>query len=214
MTSGLLKNNPVIVLGMALPFVIVPTLTLKNGVMMSFIIFAATVPAALVAPLLRNRLPMLYRVMFFAVLSMLFVMGAALLLTDYPVQLDALGIYLPLAALNSMMLDLCVMRPRQTVIAAAVDSVMMCLGFALVACGISAVREVLSARTIWDIPFGVYPIRVVGVTMPFFGFILIGFLNALCRSIDRAMVRGMLSRGAQQQSAPEEGALQKAGDGR
>lgn len=193
-TSGLIKNNPVVALGMALPFVIVPTLNLKSGLLISVFILAATVPAATLAPVLHKKMPTPYLVPCYALLAMLGVIAAQLLLRRQAVLLDSLGLYIPLAAVNSIMLDLTVAHPRQTPQHGLRDAVIMCLGFTIVACGIGAVREVLGSRTIWGVPFGLYPIRMVGVTLPFFGFILLGFLNALCRSVDRGIVNGMLLR--------------------
>ena len=194
-TSGLIKNNPVVALGMALPFVIVPTLNLKSGLLISVFILAATVPSAAIAPALHKKVPMPYLVPGYTLLAMLGVIAAQLLLRRQAVLLDSLGLYIPLAAVNSIMLELTVVSPRKTPQRGLRDALIICMGFALVACGIGAVREVLGSRTIWDVPFSLYPIRMVGVTLPFFGFILLGFLNALCRSVDRAVVNGMLSRG-------------------
>ncbi|HWP50700.1 MAG TPA: Rnf-Nqr domain containing protein [Clostridia bacterium] len=194
-TSGLIKNNPVVALGMALSFVIVPTLNLKSGLLISIFIFAATVPAATIAPLVHKKIPALYLLPCYTLLAMIGVIMAQLLLKRQAVLLDSLGLYIPLAAVNSIMLDLTVVNPRKTPWRGLQDAVVICLGFALVACGIGAVREVLGSRTIWGLSFGLYPIRMLGVTLPFFGFIILGFLNALCRSVDRAVVNSMLSRG-------------------
>ncbi len=193
-TSGLIKNNPVVALGMALPFVIVPTLNLKSGLLISVFILAATVPAATIAPVAHRKIPVLYLVPCYTLLAMAGVIAAQLLLRRQAVLLDSLGLYIPLAAVNSIMLDLSALHPRKTPWRGCQDAVAICLGFALVACGIGAVREVLGSRTIWGMPFGLYPIRMVGVTLPFFGFITLGFFNALCRSVDRAVVTGMLAR--------------------
>ena len=179
---------------MALPFVIVPALNLKSGFLISLFIFVATVPAAALAPALHKRVALPLLVPCYALLAMVGVIAAQLLLRRQAVLLDGLGLYIPLAAVNSIMLELTVVHPRLTPRRGLGDGLILCLGFALVACGIGAVREVLGSRTIWDIPFGLYPIRMVGVTLPFFGFILLGFLNALCRSVDRGIVNGMLAR--------------------
>lgn len=200
-TSGLIKNNPVVALGMALPFVIVPTLNLKSGLLISIFIFVSTVPAATLAPAVHKKIPALYLVPCYTLLASAGVIVAQLLLRRQAVLLDGLGLYIPLAAVNSIMLDLTAVNPRKTPLRGLRDAVVICLGFTLVACGISAIREVLGNRTIWGVPFGLYPIKMVGVTLPFFGFIILGFLNALCRSVDRAVVNGMLARGP----APERG---------
>lgn len=178
---------------MALPFIIVPSLSLKSSVMMSAFIFAATVPCAVIAPMLKKKVPVVYLVPLYSIISMCFVLLTRVMFGGYAVLLDSLGLYIPLAAVNSIMLELSAINPRKTAQKGFCDAVMMCMGFALVSCAVGALREILGNRTIWDIPFGIYPIKLNGVMMPFFGFIMIGFFNALCRSIDRAYVRRILA---------------------
>lgn len=191
-TSGLIKNNPVAVLGIALPFIIVPCNSLKAAVLMSAFLFAATVPCAIFSSLIKGRIKTAYLVVCCTVMAMGFVMLTKRAISGYAVLLDAMGLYIPLAAVNSMMLEMSVFSPRDNWIKALCDSVLMCMGFSLVACSIGAIREILGNQTIWDVPFVVYPVRMVGVGLPFFGFIMIGFLTAICRSFDRILTRLML----------------------
>lgn len=190
--SGILRNNPVLALGLALPLAIVPV-TLKSGVAISAVVLAATLlPAALAAPVGR-RFPVWLRAPFFGLLSMLCVLLVRRYLLHFPVLLGELGVYVPLAAANSMTLELLgnLSEKPSAVLRGALS---MCLGFALVVCGVSALREIFGNRTIWDLPFGIYPIKISGVALPFFGFILLGFLGALLRSIDRGISRMLLRR--------------------
>lgn len=179
-------------MGIALPFVIVPCYSLKSALVMSVFLFAATVPCALFSSFMKTKLKTAYLAACCAALAMCFVMMTKFALRGQAVLLDALGLYIPLAAVNSMMLETSVFSPSENWKNALKQSVLMCLGFALVACLIGAAREILGNQTIWDIPFKLYPIKMVGVKLPFFGFIMIGFITAICRSIDRALVRMML----------------------
>lgn len=179
-------------MGMALPFVIVPCSSLKSAVVISVFLFMATVPCAVFSSLAKHKLKVAYLVACCAVLSMCFVMLTKFALRGQAVLLDSLGLYIPLAAVNSMMLEMSVFSPRDDWKAALNNSILMCMGFALVACMIGAAREILGSQTIWDIQFKLYPVKMVGVRLPFFGFIMIGFLTAICRSVDRILVRMML----------------------
>lgn len=189
---GILEHNPVLALGLALPLAIVP-ITLKSGVAISFVMLAATLPPVAAAALVGRRVPAWLRAPAFGFLSMLCVQLARMALLRYPVLLGELGIYVPLAAANTVMLELtaaCAKPPLR----ALREVLAMCAGFALVVCGVSALREILGNRTIWDLPFALYPIRMSGVTLPFFGFILLGFLGALLRRIDGTIIRILLQR--------------------
>ncbi len=190
-TSGLLKNNPIIALGLTLPFVIVPTLSLKGGLMMSAFLAAATIPSATLAPLLGKKLAPLLALPCYGVISMTFVLLLRYFLAGQAALLDGLGVYLPIAAMNGMMLDLALLHPRKRVGTALRDSVMMCLGFTLVACFVAVLREFFGSGSLWGIPVAV-PIRVRGLALPFAGFILIGFLSALFRRLDNIIIGRML----------------------
>lgn len=190
--SGILENNPVLALGLALPLAIVP-INLKSGVAISAVMLVATLPPAAAAAVVGQRIPAWLRAPVFGLLSMLCVLLARAYLLRYPVLLGELGIYVPLAAVNTILLGL-TSAPQKPPAPALRDALAMCVGFALVVCGVSALREIMGNRTIWDLEFGLYPIRMVGVTLPFFGFILLGFLSALFRSINRGITRSMLRR--------------------
>lgn len=190
-TSGLLKNNPVVSLGLTLPFVIVPTLSIKSGLMISAFLAAATIPPALLAPVLNRKLQPIFSLPCYGALSMACVLLLRFCLSGKALLLEDLGVYVPLAAFNGMMLELALLHPRRKVSAALHDSVMMCLGFLLVAVFISALREFFGSASLWGIPIGA-PIRIRGLVLPFSGFILIGFLSALFRRVDHLIVGRML----------------------
>jgi len=191
-TTGLIKDNPVVALAMTLPFIIVPAVNLKSSFIISVFIMAATVPCAMIAPLLKDKIKDIYTVPLYSVIAMLAVIALKANLKEYAVIFEELGIYLWLTAVNSIMIQLSAVNPRKTVFKGFKDAMMMCLGFAAVCCFIGAAREVLGNKTIWDNPFEIYSVRIIGVTLPFFGFIMIGFINAFFRSIDRSITRLLL----------------------
>ena len=57
LTSGIIKNNPVLGMGLALPFVVIASTSLKRGAVMSIIMLFATVPTVFAAYFLRKVLP-------------------------------------------------------------------------------------------------------------------------------------------------------------
>ncbi len=178
---------------MALPFVIVPAVNLKSSVVISLFIFAATIPCAVIAPLIKDKIKSVYALPFYCTIAMIIVTVCRLNLGSHAVMLEELGIYVWLTAINSIMVKLSAFEPRANSLKGFKDAVMMCFGFSLACCFVGAAREILGSGTIWDKPLELYPVRLIGVTMPFFGFIMIGFVNAFFRSINRAALRGMLT---------------------
>jgi len=192
-TTGLIRNNPVAVLGMALPFIIVPAADTKSALMISAFITLVTVPCAVLASVFKYRIKPVIAVPFYSLLAMFIIMALKSSIHGYGLMFDELGVYIPLISLNSIMLDISATNPRANCKKAAWDAIMLCLGFTLVCCLIGTVREILVSHTVFGREVKIYPIRLYGVSLPFFGFILIGFITAFFRSLDRLIQRIMLS---------------------
>lgn len=192
-TTGLISNNPVAVLGMALPFIIVPATDTKSAFMISAFIASATIPCAVLASVLKDKIKAVIAVPFYSLLAMFIIIALKASIDGYSRMFDDLGVYIPLIALNSIMLDISATNPRSNWKKAAADAIMLCAGFALVCCLIGAIREMLLMHSVLGVEIKVYPIRLYGVSLPFFGFILIGFITAFFRSLDRLIQRIMLS---------------------
>ena len=190
-TSGLLKNNPVVALGMTMPFVIVPTLSLRAGLLMSAFLAAATIPSAVLASLVGRKIPPLFSLPFYGAVSTGCVLLLRFCVSGQALLLEDLGVYVPLAAFNGMMLELALVHPRRRASDALHDAVMMCFGFLLVAAFLSALREFLGSGSLWGVPLTA-PNRIRGLVLPFSGFILIGFLSALFRRVDSIIIGRML----------------------
>lgn len=73
---------------------------------------------------------------------------------------------------------------RHVYYAALVDGAGCALGFAVVICLGSAVREVLWRGALWDIPLGIGG-GIPGVQYVFAGFILLGFFSAAAQAAAR-----------------------------
>ncbi len=204
-TSGILKDNPVFALGIGLPFVIAPSVSLKNGVAISILFLAATLPCVVIAAFVGKKPPVLARMPLYALISIVFVTLAAVPLGRWPSIRADLGIYIPLTAVNTLMLEMAARHPAKSPLSALRASLVNWAGFAVVACSVSAVRELLGNRTLWEAPAALLPIRFTGVSLPFFGFILLGFFAALFRNIDRAF-KGSLIREREMKIEEERGA--------
>lgn len=190
-TGGLLKGNAVLVTGMALPFVVVPTVTLKAGVAISVAVTVSLVSAMIAASLVGNRLPQWARIAVsvnVSMLSIFLIYPLAGLLS--PQIYDAMGIYLALAALNTMVL----VRTESYAVNhvwyhSALDGLRYGGGFSLVALILSAVREFLGQGALWG--HVISPLRLPAVQMVFFGFIAVGFTAAAANGLRRLLMRAL-----------------------
>jgi len=123
----------------------------------------------------------------------------------FPILLDYLGVYLPLAAANMMLVT--IIRPAESKAFAEAlrETVFQWIGFTLVMCLLAVVREVITFHTIWDMPVSVSVMRIGGAALPCFGFILLGLLAALARKLGRIRERQLLARGMMISAVRREG---------
>jgi len=123
-TTGLFKDNPVIVLAMALPFIIVPAVNLKSAVAISLFIFAVTVPCAVLAAIIKDKVKTVYAIPLYCTVAMVIVTVLRLSLKAHAVMLEELGIYIWLTAINSIMVKLSASEPRDNWFTGLKDAVM------------------------------------------------------------------------------------------
>ena len=192
-TAGLFKENPVFALAMTLPFIIVPAVSLKSAVVMCLFIFVSTVPSAVVATLVKDKVKSIYAIPLYCVIAMLAVTLLRIKLKSHAVILEEIGIYIWLTAINSIMIKLSATKPRKKWVDGLKDAVMMCLGFSMACCFVGAIRELLVSKTIWGNPVSFAKTQLIAGEMPFFGFIIIGFACALFRSFSGAITYGLFS---------------------
>lgn len=188
-TRGLFRRNAVLTAGMALPFAVMPTTSLQNGLALSLAILCAVVSAMVAASLLADKVPGWLRTAICVNISMV----AVLLL--YPVVgllspqiYDSLGIYLPLTAVNTMVLVRteafgCNHRWYES----ALDGVTYSCGFAVVALILSALRELWGSGSLFGHVFAVAKFPAVLAT--FSGFLLLGLLAAASGALRRQLIK-------------------------
>ncbi len=191
-TSGIFHNNPVLVLGLGLPFAVIASTTLRRGVLMSAVVFAVSLMGFFVSRALK-RTGETCRV----VVTCLFCISALTVVAVsgiFPVLIDDLGLYLPLAAANMMLVT--AIRPAEIgdFRRALNETILSCLGFTLVMCLLSAFREFVALHTLWDVPVRFNAVAISGAGLPCFGFILLGVLAAFSRKLDRGVSALLISR--------------------
>lgn len=187
--AALLEKNPVLVLGLDLPFIIVTSVSLKAAAAMSlelFIIHMGTVVAALATcRFLKDWMRPLANV---AVSTLIMAFSRILVVALFRGATDSLGMYLYLMAVNGMTIVQCAAITGESKIYPVISSAFMnTLGFAAAMFAAALFREYFGFGTFWGIPV-VGPFRLSGMAAPFFGFILAGFLLAGTRFLNKRLL--------------------------
>lgn len=187
-----MDKNPVLVLGLDLPFVIAASIGLRYAAALSLEMLIVHIGTMLAAAFIRRWLSGWQRYMAnMAASTLLMVFARFLLFSVSPMReiflgvSDTLGIYIYLLAVNGMtLMQAGSMRGNVKPGPVLVSAVMNALGFAITVMGVSLLREYFGAGTLWDVPVP-SPIRLSGLLAPFSGFIVMGFLLAGARFFNK-----------------------------
>lgn len=184
-TAGIFVDNAVtnnIVLFQALGLcpIIAAGTTLKNGVALTVCAAVILLPLSFIVSLLGERLPKWLRPAVYVVIGSLLMVGAAYVMeTSISPELYAkLYLFIPLMAVNMLYTRSGGMTTVIYPLATIADALGSTVGFGIVICLISALREITISSTLWDVPLG-YTVSLPEVAAPFAAFILLGFLSAL-----------------------------------
>lgn len=186
--DGIFGRNPVLCCGLALPFAVMVTTSLRSSVSISILLACSLIPTVLLASLVGRFLPSWFSPVVYTLFTMVVVVACVpLILPISPEVADSLGIYVPILSVNTILLTLCARyeRPADRPVMALVDAVAYSLGFALAMCLIAFFRELLGAGSLWGVPVPL-PFKAEGVQIAFAGFIAVALFSALVRFLRRA----------------------------
>ena len=172
--DGIFGRNPVLCCGLALPFAVMVTTSLRSSVSISILLACSLIPTVLLASLVGRFLPRWFSPVVYTLFAMVVVVACVPLI-------------LPILSVNTILLTLCARyeRPADRPVMALVDAAAYSLGFALAMCLIAFFRELLGAGSLWGVPVPL-PFKAEGVQIAFAGFIAVALLSALVRFLRRA----------------------------
>ena len=179
LVENAVTNNIVLIQALGLCPIIGAATTLQSGVVMSICTAAVLLPLSLLMAFLGSYLPKWLRPAVYVLLASLLLVGTSSLLTHYiSGELFAkLHHFIPLIAVNMLYARTVGFSSIAHPVSTVVDALGSTLGFGIVICGVSALREVLAYGTLWDKPVEI-SWSLPHADTPFVAFILLGLLAA------------------------------------
>lgn len=178
--SCFLSKNIVLVQAIGLCPIIAIGINLKYGVVLTICTAAVLLPASLFMSLFGDKLPGWVRAPIYTVGASLILLGAAIFvdkLVSHEIY-AALYLFIPLMAVNTLVSYRAGgFSVSHEPIVALTDALASTLGFGLVLCTVSALREIAAFGTIWDVPLHTQLI-LPEAAYPFAAFLLLGFMAA------------------------------------
>lgn len=193
-----LAKNIVLVQAIGITPIIAAGVTLKNGVILTLCTAAVLLPASLFMSLLGDKLPAWIRAPIYSVGAALILLGAAILV-DSVISHElyaALYVFLPLTAVNTLVSYRAGgFSVSHEPAVAITDAIASTLGFGLVICLVSGLREMASFGTLWNKPLN-SAVVLPEAALPYAAFLTLGFMAAFLQWI-RAVIGRHLSKKAQ-----------------
>ncbi|MBN2745995.1 MAG: electron transport complex subunit E [Bacteroidales bacterium] len=190
-TKGFIKENPVFVLLLGMCPTLGVTSSAINGLGMGLATTFVLVMSNLVVSLVKDLIPGKVRIPAFIVIIASFVTIVDMLMAGYaPALHEQLGLFIPLIVVNCIVLGRAeAFASRNNVVSSVIDGLGMGLGFAFALTILGAVREILGAGKVFDIPLHIFPAGVDGMLTFILApgaFIVLGYLIAINNKINKA----------------------------
>lgn len=173
-------NNIVLIQALGLCPIIAAGTTLQNGVTLTACTAVVLIPLSLFIALLGAKLPKWLRPAIYVLLAAGLLTATAYIIGTYisPELYAKLYLFIPLMAVNMLYTRSVGFSSIVNPMATVVDALGSTVGFGIVICVISALREVAINGTLWNIPLET-EFTLPQATIPFTAFFLLGFLAAL-----------------------------------
>lgn len=152
LANGILKENPIVVLMLGLCPALAVTTTALNGISMGFILLFVLLFTNLFVSLIRNFIPPRIKLLVYIIIIAVFVTIAEVLIKTYLPSLDhALGMYLPLILVSSIIMSRVKdYATKNKPLLSVFDAIGMGLGSTIALMVVGAIREFLGAGTLFD----------------------------------------------------------------
>lgn len=192
------SRNPVLAAALGLYPIVAAGYNLRNAVELSLLFLFIALPTGLFLCLTGEMVPIWVRPALALFSSAVFYLPAAWLIEHIiPGSVAALGMFGGLMICNSVILSRAnEYAPTHIGWAVAADAAGCAAGFSLVICLSGVLRELWLKGSVWGVNTGVYGTGDSGVSLPFFGFILVGFLAAFLQWMNRRRGERAQKKGA------------------
>lgn len=182
-TDGLFRQNIVLMSGLVTAPIIVAATSAVRALVLVISFFMISYSSILICRVIPKKLAYSLRIFLYSVVAAVMYIPTVLFLNwSFPETTGNVGLYIGLLVVNSLLLAKTEMRfylkPYGEM---ALDALMYVLGYAIVAFIVGFLREILAYGTLFGYRL-VNPI-IPAAKSPFFGFILVGILAALCRAL-------------------------------
>ncbi len=196
-SKGIFRSNPILSLGLALPFAAVACTSAQTAVGLSVGMLLTLFPVCLLLPILLKFIPKQHHWLetpILVLLAGLFVLPTRLVVAGLsPALMDSVGVYFSLLCVSSLLFTARELtRQKEDLAQVLLDVLRLWLGVVLVLLLAGSIREILGNGTLWGKPMIFMKVRFPAVMVAGMGFVLLGFLAALGRKLHSLILEILL----------------------
>ena len=201
-TDGLFRQNIVLMSGLVTAPIIVAATTFERALVLTLSFFLISYSSIIICLFIPREIVYTVRIIcYVGVASVMYIPTALLMNALFPETASAVSIYIEILVVNSLILAKTESRfylmPLREM---ALDALMYILGYAAAAFVVGIIREFLAFGSLFGMRVCDAP--MTAAKTPFFGFILVGILAAVCRGMTsrrrkRSEKSGVIRKGAE-----------------
>ncbi len=181
--DGLFRQNIVLMSGLVTAPIIVAATTAERALVLTLCFFMVSYISILICRLIPRKIMYSMRILIYAVVAGAVYIPTVLLISMlFPETVSGVLIYIEISVVNLLLLAKTESRfYLESLGVMALDALIYIAGYAVAAFAVGIIRELLAYGTF----FGLYLFDepMPAARSPFFGFILVGILAAVCRVI-------------------------------
>lgn len=181
--DGLFRQNIVLMSGLVTAPIIVAATTSERALVLTLCFFMVSYISILICRLIPRKIMYSMRILIYAVVAGAVYIPTVLLISMlFPETVSGVLIYIEISVVNLLLLAKTESRfYLESLGVMALDALIYIAGYAVAAFAVGIIRELLAYGTF----FGLYLFDepMPAARSPFFGFILVGILAAVCRVI-------------------------------
>ncbi len=181
--DGLFRQNIVLMSGLVTAPIIVAATTAERALVLTLCFFMVSYISILICRLIPRKIMYSMRILIYAVVAGAVYIPTVLLISMlFPETVSGVLIYIEISVVNLLLLAKTESRfYLESFGVMALDALIYIAGYAVAAFAVGIIRELLAYGTF----FGLYLFDepMPAARSPFFGFILVGILAAVCRVI-------------------------------
>lgn len=199
--SYIFFKNPVLILGLVIGQLAAGDTSLQNGAALSVTFLFIAVPVLVFASVIGKKLPEWLRPVSYALLSAAMLVPSYFICGTFSATIyDSMGIYPALLAVSTVPIVFSSkFAEKQNVAAALLNGLCLALGFAVTALILGGARELFGNGSLWGIKLA--EASFPAAKLPFWGFILLGFMAAIVNLIKDIVRKSEEAQGIEEEKA-------------